>query len=363
MKAIVLEAGRLAVAEMPAPTPTSGQILARPLVCGVCGSDLHARDHSVHLCTLLNRAGFRGFMDPGLPVVMGHEFCAEVLEQSDPKGFARGQRIVALPFIEGANGVELIGYSNCFNGAFAEQMLLDAELAFAVPDHVETPVAALTEPLAVAVHAVAESGADGDSVLAVHGCGPVGQFVLARLRALGLGPVMAVDPSPARRRMAARMGADLVIAPDAEAQARWWRGHGLFVGLSDSQAAAGSRRPIVFECVGKPGMLAAIAEQSPVHTVVTVVGNCMEPDHIEPALLLQKSIQLRFVFAYSADEFAQAFAMICASPERLQPMITGIVGFDAVDAAFDALMAGGEQVKMLVAPGGPGDMGQAGGGT
>lgn len=113
MKAVILEKGQLALADIPDPVPAQGLLLTRPLACGVCGSDLHAKDHSAHLCDLLHRAGFRGFMDPSRPVVMGHEFCCEVLEKS--ASFAPGQRVVALPFITGADGVELVGYSNRYN--------------------------------------------------------------------------------------------------------------------------------------------------------------------------------------------------------------------------------------------------------
>ena len=118
-------------------------------------------------------------------------------------------------------------------------------------------------------------------------------------------------------------------------------------------AASGPlRRPVVFECVGKPGMIRAVAEQSPVGAAITVVGVCMEADAFEPALMIQKSQQLRFVFAYSADEFAAAFAMIAANPDALKPLVTGTVALDGVGSAFDALIGGGEQVKMLVRPNG-----------
>ncbi|MBN8843760.1 MAG: alcohol dehydrogenase catalytic domain-containing protein [Sphingomonadales bacterium] len=355
MKAALLEQGKMRVADIPEPQPGNGHVIVQPILCGVCGSDLHARDHADHLCDLLHRAGFRGFMDPDQPVVMGHEFCAEIVEHGPATGrsLPMGQRVVAMPFLTGADGVELIGYSNRFNGAFAERMLLDEAALIAVPDHVNSEVAALTEPLAVAVHAVAQSGGDGDCCFAVHGCGPVGLFVIARLRALGLGPILAIDPVAARREMAGRMGADIAIAPDREEQERWWRGQGMYLGLSDTVAAAATgagKRAVAFECVGKPGMLRGIAEDSPVGSTITVVGTCMETDMLEPALMIQKAIQLRFVFAYSADEFAEAFAMIAADPSRLRPLVTGQVGLGDVDDAFSALIAGGDQVKMLVRP-------------
>ncbi|MGV1684858.1 zinc-binding dehydrogenase [Sphingopyxis sp. NJF-3] len=352
MKAMVLDGGALALADIAEPRPGPGQLLTRPLVCGVCGSDLHAKEHADHLCGLLHRAGFRGFMDPARPVVMGHEFCCEILD--DGHGFARGQRVVAQPFIAGPQGVELIGYSNRFNGAFAEQMLLQADAAFAVPDHVPTDIAALTEPLSVAVHAVAESGADGSCAFAVFGCGPVGLFVIARLKALGLGPVLAVEPGAARREMAARLGADIVAAPGDAGIESWFDDLGLSLGLSDAMARAPElrkrERAVLFDCVGKPGMLMALAASAPVGATITVVGTCMETDPIEPAFLLQKALQLRFVFAYSPADFADAFAMIAADPDALAPMVTGSVGLAEVDRAFAALSGGGSDIKLMVTP-------------
>lgn len=341
--------GRIAIETLPEPEPQAGQVLAAPLACGVCGSDLHARDHAPHLCDLLHRAGFKGFMDPDLPVVMGHEYCAELLEPSGD--LPRGQRVVCQPFLIDDRGLVLVGYSNRYHGAFAERMVLPRDTLLAVPDHVPTDIAALTEPLAVAVHAVNQAGVDGDCAFAVYGCGPVGLFVIARLRALGLGPILAIDPVPARRAMAEAMGADAAIAPDADASAGWWRTQNLHIGLSDTMAAVGaSKRAVIFECVGKPGMLTAVAEAAPVASTIVVAGVCMESDAIEPALLIQKSLQLRFVFAYSAQEFRAAFDMLVADPARLAPMVTGSVPIAGIDAAFAALTASGDQIKMMVKP-------------
>ncbi len=352
MRAMMLEQGQFTLAQVDDPEPSDGQLLTRPLACGVCGSDLHAKDHADHLCDLLHRAGFKGFMDPHRPVVMGHEFCCEVIEPSG--SFAAGQRVVAMPFIAGPTGVELIGYSNRYNGAFAELMLLQTDSAMLVPDRVPTPIAALTEPLSVAVHAVSESGAGTDCAFAVFGCGPVGLFVITRLNALGLGPVLAVEPNPARRAVAEKMGADRVMAPDEQQAGGWFDALGLPIGLTDTMARAAEpktrTRAILFDCVGKPGMTMAIARAAPVGATIVVVGTCMEPDAIEPAFLLQKALQLRFVFAYSPGDFADAFAMICQDPDRLAPLVTGTVGLEDVDQAFAALTSGDGHVKLLVTP-------------
>jgi threonine dehydrogenase-like Zn-dependent dehydrogenase len=352
MKAAVLEAGRLTLEEVAEPRPHAGEIVVKPLACGICGSDLHAKDHAPHLCDLLHRAGFRGFMDPSRPVIMGHEFCAEVLEAGN--GFKAGQRVVSPPFLNGPEGIVLLGYSNSYPGAFAERMLLSAQACMTVPDEVPTDMAALTEPLAVAVHAVAESGADKDCALCVFGCGPVGLFVIARLKALGLGPVVAVEPDAARAAMAERMGADVVMGPSDPGLASWWAGQGLPQGLSDAMAvdpATRSRsRAVLFDCVGKPGMLMALAQAAPVGGNIVVIGTCMELDGLEPAFLIQKGLSLRFVFAYSDAEFREAFTMICADPERLAPLVTTRVDLSGINDAFAALTGGGGAIKALVSP-------------
>jgi threonine dehydrogenase-like Zn-dependent dehydrogenase len=351
MKAALLKAGRICIEDIADPVPQPGQIVTRPLACGICGSDLHARDHAPHLCDLLHRTGFRGFMNPDQPVVMGHEFCCEVLESSGD--LKAGDRVVSPPFLSGAEGVELLGYSNHFPGAFAERMVLETASCIRVPDDVPTDMAALTEPLAVAVHAVAEAEPGPDAAFSVIGCGPVGLFVIARLRALGLGPILAVEPNPARRAMAEKMGADAVIEPGGT-NSEWWADLDLPIGISDAMAVDPAcrrrSRAIIFECVGKPGMLMRVAMDAPVGATIVVVGVCMEVDKVEPAFLIQKGLNLKFVFAYTGAEFAQSFMMIRANPDRLQMMVTGETGLSGVNDAFDQLGNGGAAVKLLVRP-------------
>lgn len=355
MRAAVFHEGRFAVEHLPDPSPGPGQLLVKPLVCGICGSDLSIRNDPGHLCDVLHRTGFRGFMDPSQPVVMGHEFACELIEAGrDGTRFAKGQRVVALPFLQAANGVHLLGYSNGYNGAFAEAMLIDEAMALPVPDHVPDEIAALAEPLAVAVHAVAEAQPGPDCAFAVVGCGPVGLFVIARLRALGLGPILAIEPNAARRALAERMGAELVVGVGSPQSEDWWNTIGLPFGLSDAMAVDPAmrkrQRGIIFDCVGRPGILMDIARHAPVGATIVGIGTCKDDDLIEPAFLLQKGLRLQFVFAYSPPEFAEAFAMICENPDALAPLVTGQTGLADVDQAFAALAAGDGSVKVMVKP-------------
>ncbi len=355
MRAAVLNDGRFTVQSLPDPSPGVGQLLVRPIVCGICGSDLSIRKDAPHLCDVLHRAGFRGFMDPARPVVLGHEFTCEVIDTG--KGcerFRKRDRLVALPFLSVPQGIQLLGYSSDFNGGFAEAMLVDEAFASAVPGHVPDDIAALAEPLAVAVHAINAARPDRDCAFAVIGCGPVGLFVIARLKALGLGPVIAIEPNPARRALADKMGADMTFAASDRTIEGWWNGLGLPYGLSDAMAVDPAtrqrKRAIFFDCVGAPGLIMNIARAAPIEATIVAIGICKDDDIIEPAFLVQKGICLQFVFAYSPAEFADALAMIAANPDALAPMITRQVGFDGLDEAFAGLIAGSGDVKVLVRP-------------
>ena len=354
MRAAVFLDGQFTIAAVPDPVPGPGMVLVKPLVCGICGSDLHTRHHAHRIANDLHRAGFDHFMDPAKPVVMGHEFCCEIIDYGPDtqRKLAVGERVVALPFVASPTGLELLGYSNSMNGAFAEAMVVQESTMFAVPDHVTSDVAALSEPLSVAIHAVNAGNVDRDCAFAVYGCGPVGLFVIARLKNLGLGPVLAIDPDPARRAFAEKVGADHVIAPWTDEQGRWWESQGAPIGMSDASVAKAlgklGKRPVLFECVGKPGLIRTIAQEAPVGASIIVAGVCMEADAIEPALMINKEISIRFIFAYSPDEFAQATEMIFANPQALSTLITGHAALTDITSAFETLERGGEHAKVLI---------------
>src|SRR5580698_10036796 len=106
MRAVIRRDGRLLVDEMAAPTPGPGQLVARSLVCGICGSDLHMLDHYDHMIDLTKRLGAVSQLRKGADTVFGHEFCCEVVERAGD--FKAGDVVVSLPVLMSAAGGESI---------------------------------------------------------------------------------------------------------------------------------------------------------------------------------------------------------------------------------------------------------------
>ncbi|MDR3513172.1 MAG: zinc-binding dehydrogenase [Caulobacteraceae bacterium] len=359
MRAVVAQGGRLTCEEIPDLEPKAGEVLVRTLVCGICGSDLHALHHLDHMVELTRRAGggVGGGLDPAQGVVFGHEFSAEVLDYGpgSERRFKPGTRVVSMPVIAGPAGMAAIGYSNTYPGGFAERMLLTEAMLLEVPNGLSDRQAAMTEPFAVGAHAVARAALDEPSAALVIGCGPVGLAVIASLKARGYGPVAAADFSPARRRMAERLGADVVIDPAAQSPHTRWAEMGVHMtGLEQTFARmAGQtvKRAIIFECVGVPGMLQKLMEACPNGSQIIVAGVCMQPDTIEPFMAITKQIDFRFVLGYTPEEFAQTLSDIAEGRIDVAPVITDAVGLPGVAAAFEALGDPESQVKIVVEPG------------
>jgi len=188
----------------------------------------------------------------------------------------------------------------------------------------------------------------------VIGCGPVGLAVIASLKARGLGPVIAADFSAERRAAAERMGADRVIDPArvsphaswADFQVPGTRAEAIMAAMS----GAPRRRPVIFECVGAPGVLQQIAEAAPAGALIIVAGVCMEADRIDPLIFIVKEVELRFVYGYSREEFAASLENLAEGRTRYPEIVTGIVGLAETPEAFVRLQTDKSQIKILVAP-------------
>ncbi|PQP22876.1 zinc-binding dehydrogenase [Rhodococcus opacus] len=377
MKAVICTEARLEVDDIPPPIPVRGQVLIDVSRCGICGSDLHARVHADEMAELAAETGYRDFMRSHQRVVLGHEFSGTVAGYGPGcrKRWPVGTAVVALPIVRTGSDIHLTGLSASAPGGYAEQVVVQESMTLPVPNGLSAEAAALTEPMAVAWHAVRKGDVGKRRTAIVIGCGPIGLAVISMLKASGVRRVVAADFS-ARRRELAR-GADVVVDPAAASpwtsyprrgetasitevlalgldtmerlrripKLPWWHAFA----LADAVGATPSG-PVVFECVGMPGVIDGILAGAPLRSRVVVVGVCMETDTFRPALAINKEIDLRFAIAYDPREFRDTLHMLADGKVDPTPLITGTVGLAGVESAFTALGSPEVHAKILIDP-------------
>ncbi|WP_068185563.1 zinc-binding dehydrogenase [Mycobacterium sp. UM_CSW] len=337
MRAAVLRDGRMVYRDdVPEPVPGPGQVLVGVRACGICGSDLHFAAHGDEVMEMTAQvaadAGGMG-VDLNSDVYMGHEFSAEVLEAGpDTDTHPPGTMVTSIPVLLSPKGVEPIVYSNSTIGGYAERMLLSAPLLLPIPNGLDYKHAALTEPMAVGLHAVNKSNITPGETALVLGCGPIGIAIIAALRARGVETIVACDFSPKRRELATAMGAHRTL--DAAQGSPF-----------DSVKAA-----VVFEAIGVPGIIDDVLRRARPGTRLVVAGVCMQADTVHPFFAIAKEISVQFVLAYNPEEFGDSLRALAEGEIDVTPVITGEVGLDGVGQAFDDLADPERHCKILVTP-------------
>jgi threonine dehydrogenase-like Zn-dependent dehydrogenase len=378
VRAVACKQAEFELVELAEPDPGAGQVRIEVLRCGICGSDLHARHGADQWADLAARLGYDRFARSEQSIVYGHEFCGSVAEYGPKsrRSVPTGTPVVALPLLRSSRGVETTGLSVHAPGAYADQLLVEESLMMPVPNGLSPELAATTEPMAVAWHAVRRGDVGKRDVAIVVGCGPIGLAVILMLKANGVNTVVASDYSAGRRALAQRCGADVVVDPAADSPftAVERKGH-----LADGPAAfelavgtmeklqrlpigwwhvfrlaetlgAGPKQPVIFECVGVPGVIESILDGTPLFSRVVVVGVCVGSDQITPAMAINKEIELRFVLGYTPLEFRDTLSMLAEGKVDPRPLLTGTVGLQGVEAAFDALGDPERHAKILIDP-------------
>ena len=377
MRAVTCLKGELDVVELPTPSPGDGQVLLDVIRCGICGSDLHARYHCDDLADVAAETGYDDFMRMTDEVVMGHEFSGRVAAYGPGtrRKTDQGAPVVAMPLIRMNGQPQAIGLSKSAPGAYAEQILVDELLMMAVPDGLDPAMAALTEPMAIGLHAVRRGEVKKGDVAIVIGCGPIGLAVICALKASGVKTVVASDFSAVRRGLATVCGADIVVDPAAASPYDAAGDRGFLTTFSVAvdmlldamktvrrlpawhhvmrtaeKLGAGPKAPVIFECVGMPGIIDGVMAAAPMRARVVVVGVCMGPDRIRPSMAINKEIELRFVLGYSPVEFRDTLHMLADKTLNPTPLVTGTVGLDGVEPAFTALADPDKHAKVLIDP-------------
>lgn len=341
MKAAYFYQGRMQVGELPDPTPGKGQVLVRTHSCGLCASDVHFLHAGDKLVAMSREYGgpYAG-LDLESPFVMGHEFVGEVLDYGP--GCRRpvkiGARVTSIPIMRQSGAHKVIGYHNDCPGGFGEYMLLDEDFILEIPEGLDDDRAAMTEPLAVGLeHARRGKPTSGDVIL-VLGCGAIGLGVVAGLKLMGMAPIIAADFSEARRALALRMGADIAVDPGQ-------------LSPYDPVPDLGQRRAtLVYECVGRPGMLGEIIKSVAFDARVVMGGYCMEPEPLLVFAAQNKRLTLMFAGGEEAQDMELALRAIADGRIDVEPWLGARIGLSGVDGALGSMAQPDAPVRTVVDP-------------
>lgn len=339
MKAAFMQSGKIEVGELPDPVPGHGEVLVRTLACGVCASDLHVLHHGRRLVEWSRAEGGPFTMDLDRPVVLGHEYCAEIVDFGPGTQRQRrvGTRVTSTPVVIGPGGIAGIGLSNDYPGGFGQYMLLTEALMRPVPQSIEVPHAALVEPVSVGIYYVRAAKLDADDVPLVIGCGAIGLAVIAALHRVGAHPIIAADFSPARRDLALQMGADVAVDPASDSPYRRF-------------AAARAEANVVFECVGVPGVLDGVLHGVPTGARIIVAGWCLETDHLFTPIAHTKGLTLKFGGGPMPEDFDVALHAVGDGEIDVSSWITDDIGLDGLAATLEHMADPNAGLRTLVWP-------------
>lgn len=331
--------GEATLKEFPEPEPGIGEVLIEVAACGVCGSDLHAYQSD------------RGYewMEP--PTVLGHEFSGTVEAVGDGvSSLEPGDRVIAIA-IQGCGACrtcmlgsthlcprrQIVGLNH--DGGMSEHVVVSERHLVRIPDNVDLELAALAEPLSVAVHAVLERATirPGQTVV-VTGPGPIGLLcaVMARLSGgdvlvVGTG-ADAVTRLPAADRLGFRT-ANLEDGPLGE----------------HLQSAFGERSPDAWiEASGAVAALGNALDLVRPGGTITVVGMFSEPVSFFPTQAVRSELGLLFSYASIYPDYEVALNLLASGAIDPDPLVQQYP-LDAASRAFEE--AGqGRTVKPLLIP-------------
>jgi 2-desacetyl-2-hydroxyethyl bacteriochlorophyllide A dehydrogenase len=327
----------MVVQEWPDRGPDAGELLVGVRASGICGSDVHGY------------LGLTGRRRPG--TIMGHEAAGEVIEiGADVETFRVGDR-VALRSILPCGECELChgGRSNIcedrrglgmqFDGAYAERVVVPEGLAVRLPVGLTYEEAALVEPLAVALHAVAITPLEPTDDVVIVGAGPIGLLTLLAVRLRGVASVAITDRSPHRLAVARSLGADLALDIATSGPSEAIR-----------QATGGRGADVVFEAVGMTATVAQSLAVARTGGQVTWIGNSAPTVELPMQTMVTRELTLRGSYAF-VGEFEQAIELLASGRIDVRPLIELTAPLDEAPRLFSQLGAGTlDAVKVVLLP-------------
>ncbi len=319
----------LVVEDIPDPTPGPNDVIVKVGRCGICGSDLHMTEDPVF----------------GIPegFVLGHEYSGEIVALGkDVERVKMGDRVAVNPLAGCGACATCLDQEPAWcaamqidGGGYGQYSLTKDRQCVILPKTVSLEDGALVEPLAVGLHGVKVAEMKPGARVLVIGVGPIGLAVIFWARRLGAGRIAATAKSSQRAELALHTGADF-FSPSSESLD------------AEVQKALGGPPDIVFECVGKPGLIAQSIDHVRPRGTVVVLGLCFAPDTFVPFAAVGKEVRIQTSAFYGIRDFEFAIDALNAGHMEPHAMITDTVSLGDMPEAFEALRKRSSQCKVMV---------------
>lgn len=341
MKAAYIQNGKVETGTFEDPIPGTGQALVRTHSCGMCASEAHFLHAGQNVIDLSRQfGGPYAQLNFDKPFVPGHEYVGEVLDYGpgSERRVKVGRRVTSVPIMRAGGSHKVIGFSHECPGGFGELMLLDETMLLEVSDSLEDDLAAMIEPLAVGLEHARRGNLRAGDVPLVLGCGAIGLGVIAGLKLLGAGPIIAADFHPGRRELAIRMGADIAIDP---------RETDPYGPLPD----LGARRVnLIYENVGQKGMLGRIIAAAPFDGRIVMGGYCMEEEAMFVFAAQNKRLNIQFAGGEEPQDMDLAMRAIADGRIDVRSWLGERIGVSGVADAMTKMSGPEAPVRTVVDP-------------
>jgi len=295
--------------------PTAGpkDVVVRMKACGICGSDL-------------SYIKIGGIPTPGTVTALGHEGAGEVMEVgAEVDGIAVGQPVIINPMMSPGN----IG-SGGPEGAFTEELLVrEARLGdsiLPIPEGIGYDIAAMCEPLAVAMHGVNRAEVRAGDKVVVFGCGPIGLGMVLWLVDRGVTDVVALDLAPERRERALALGARAALDPTkVDLRAELARLHGEV----PSYGRVGVGTDAYIDAAGAPTIAGDVVTMAKFHSRLVVTAAYMKPVEIPLGRMLTSEMSITTAMGYPT-EMPEVIAAMPRLSDKIASMISHRLPFERV---------------------------------
>ncbi|KAI1158347.1 dehydrogenase [Nemania serpens] len=338
--------------DLPEPKCGPAQVKIRPAFVGICGTDLH----EYRTQTFVPKPGAPHVLsNETAPVTIGHELSGTIVEIGadvvNSAGLEVGDRVTVFPLLYcRACGPCRDGLPNCCEkkgfrglsgggGGLSDYMCLPPETIFKLPDTISLEVGALIEPLAVAWHAVRESGIAAGQASLVFGAGPIGLAIIQCLKAMGAGEIIAVELATRRQAFAKQFGATHILDPSHVDV------------VKEAQKLTGGRGPpVAFDCAGVPSSLDSTTRAVCARGTIMNVAIWETPVPFHPNNLVLNERRLVGSLTYVEADFEYVIDALREGRMTPESMITSKISIDrVVEDGFDALVNEKDKhVKILV---------------